>query len=74
MVAAVLVVVVCLPSLDLIAAAPARGLSKLRGGPLSIGYLNAIRSGVGTTSQNMAALNYEAIDIILGHCSYSTKQ
>lgn len=46
------------------AAAPARGLSLLRPGPLSVGYLNAIRNGVGTTSQNIAALNYEALDII----------
>jgi hypothetical protein len=46
------------------AAAPPRGLSQLRPGPLSVGYLNAIRSGVGTTSQNIAALNYEALDII----------
>ena len=46
------------------AAAPARGLSQLRPGPLSVGYLNAIRNGVGTTSQNIAALNYEALDII----------
>jgi|GEM_PF-2686271 len=46
------------------AAAPVRGLSLLRPGPLSVGYLNAIRNGVGTTSQNIAALNYEALDII----------
>ncbi len=46
------------------AAAPARGLSLLRPGPLSVGYLNAIRNGVGTTAQNIAALNYEALDII----------
>lgn len=41
-----------------------RGLSTLRPTGLSVGYLNAIRSGVGTTSQNIAALNYEAMDII----------
>jgi hypothetical protein len=46
------------------AAAPTRGLSLLRPGPLSVGYLNAIRNGIGTTSQNIAALNYEALDII----------
>ena len=46
------------------AAAPPRGLSQLRPGPLSIGYLNAIRRGVGTTAQNMAALNYEGMDLI----------
>ena len=46
------------------AAAPPRGLSLLRPGPLSVGYLNAIRKGVGTTAQNMAALNYEGMDII----------
>src|SRR5688572_21104335 len=46
------------------AAAPPRGLSQLRQGPLSIGYLNAIRNGVGTTPQNIAALNYDGIDII----------
>ena len=49
------------------AAAPARGLSSLHAGPLSVGYLNAIRRGIGTTgtaSQNISALNYEAVDII----------
>lgn len=46
------------------AAAPPRGLNQLRPGPLSVGYLDAIRSGVGTTPQNIAALNYEALDII----------
>jgi len=46
------------------AAAPPRGLSQLRPGPLSVGYLNAIRSGVGTTPQNIATLNYEGLDII----------
>src|ERR1051325_1055093 len=46
------------------AATPARGLSSLHAGPLSVGYLNAIRRGIGTTPQNIAALNYEAIDII----------
>ena len=48
----------------LYAAAPPRGLSQLRPGPLSVGYLNAIRNGVGTTPQNIAALNYESLDII----------
>lgn len=46
------------------AAAPPRGLSQLRPGPLSIGYLNAIRNGVGTTPQNIAALNYDGLDVI----------
>src|ERR1043165_2001584 len=46
------------------AAAPTRGLASVHAGPLSVGYLNAIRRGIGTTSQNIAALNYEALDII----------
>ena len=46
------------------AATPARGLSSLHAAPLSVGYLNAIRRGIGTTPQNIAALNYEAVDII----------
>lgn len=46
------------------AASPPRGLNQLRPGALSVGYLNAIRNGVGTTSQNIAALNYEAMDMI----------
>jgi hypothetical protein len=49
---------------SIVAAEPPRGLSQLRQGPLSIGYLNAIRNGIGTTSQNIAALNYEALDVI----------
>jgi hypothetical protein len=52
-------------ALPLSAAAPVRGLSQLRSGPLSVGYLNAIRNGVGTTAQNIAALNYEAVDVIV---------
>src|SRR5580765_6061676 len=45
-------------------AGPAHGLSRLPGRALTVGYLNSIRKGVGTTSQNIAALNYEAVDLI----------
>ena len=61
---ALFVLVLDVTTFPLHAAAPPRGLSQLRPGPLSVGYLNAIRSGVGTTPQNIAALNYEALDII----------
>ena len=47
------------------AAAPARGLSTVPARNVSAGYLNAIRQGSGTTAQKIAALNYEAVDIIL---------
>jgi hypothetical protein len=59
-----LVLALDIGTLRIQAAAPPRGLSQLRPGPLSVGYLNAIRNGVGTTPQNIAALNYEALDII----------
>ena len=47
------------------AAAPVRGLSLLPTRNLSAGYLNAIRSGSGTTSNKIASLNYEAVDMVL---------
>src|SRR5436190_4961976 len=47
------------------AAGPARGLSLLPARNLSAGYLNAIRSGSGTTSNKIASLNYEAVDMVL---------
>jgi hypothetical protein len=47
------------------AAGPIRGLSLLPARNLSAGYLNAIRSGVGTTSNKIASLNYEAVDMVL---------
>src|SRR5262245_19032683 len=59
-----LILILSLAGMGLRAAVPPRGLSQLRAGPLSIGYLNAIRNGVGTASQNVAALNYEALDVI----------
>jgi len=46
-------------------AAPVRGLSRLPARPLSAGYLNAIRRGTGNAAQQMAALNYEGVDIVL---------
>ena len=47
------------------AATPVRGLSKVPARNVSAGYLNAIRMGTGTTSNKVASLNYEAVDIIL---------
>src|SRR5687767_902582 len=47
------------------AAMPARGLSKIPARNVSAGYLNAIRMGTGSTSNKIASLNYEAVDIIL---------
>jgi hypothetical protein len=47
------------------AATPLRGLSKVPARNVSAGYLNAIRMGTGTTSNKIASLNYDAVDIIL---------
>ena len=47
------------------AATPARGLSTVPARNVSAGYLNAIRMGTGTTSNKIASLNYEAVDIML---------
>src|SRR6185503_15965810 len=47
------------------AATPVRGLSKVPARNVSAGYLNAIRMGTGSTSNKIASLNYEAVDIIL---------
>src|SRR6185503_13659792 len=47
------------------AATPVRGLSTVPARHVSAGYLNAIRQGTGTTSNKIASLNYEAVDIIL---------
>ena len=47
------------------AATPVRGLSKVPARNVSAGYLNAIRMGTGSTSNRIASLNYEAVDIIL---------
>ena len=46
-------------------ATPARGLSKVPARNVSAGYLNAIRLGTGSTSNKVASLNYDAVDIIL---------
>ena len=50
---------------DANAATPVRGLSKVPARNVSAGYLNAIRLGTGSTSNKVASLNYEAVDIIL---------
>ncbi len=47
------------------AAAPVRGLSTVPARQVSAGYLNALRQGTGTTSNKIASLNYEAVDLIL---------
>jgi len=47
------------------AAAPVRGLSLLPARHLSAGYLNAIRAGTGTTSNKIASLNYDGVDMVL---------
>lgn len=46
-------------------AGPARGLSLLPARQVSAGYLNAIRSGTGTTSNKIASLNYAGVDMVL---------
>jgi hypothetical protein len=55
----------CATLLHLDAAAPARGLSLLPSRNLSAGYLNGIRSGSGTTSNKIASLNYQGVDMVL---------
>lgn len=52
-------------NVSLRAATPARGLSTVPARNVSAGYLNAIRAGTGTTSNKIASLHYEAVDIIL---------
>jgi hypothetical protein len=47
------------------AATPVRGLSTVPARNVSAGYLNGIRMGTGSTSNRIASLNYEAVDLIL---------
>jgi hypothetical protein len=47
------------------AAGPVRGVGTLPARELSAGYLNALRRASGTTAEKMAALNYEAVDMVL---------
>lgn len=60
-----LLAVMALAGAEVKAAAPVRGLSLLPARNLSAGYLNAIRSGPGTTSNKIASLNFQAVDMIL---------